>query len=288
MADPLPLSAPTRNHARPKVDGALPGIPYAAGLLGDGSEVLGFDTQRSTDHDWGPRVQLFFGPRDIDRAQEMLPPKLAGELPREFGGYSTQYHRGDTSQASDPWRMGDIVSGVEIHELGEWVTTYLGVDPRSEMTVGDWLAIPWSLLRGVTAGEVWRDDHGTLAFVRERVAWYPPDIWRYVVACQWQRINQEEPFVGRSAEMGDEVGSAVITARQLREVMHVCFLLQRQYPPYTKWLGTGFAQLDGSADLLTLMRDAIVAASVNGHLKVSGFGQLKVRTLWGSSALLPR
>jgi serine kinase of HPr protein (carbohydrate metabolism regulator) len=31
-----------------------------------------------------------------------------------------------------------------------------------------------------------------------------------------------------------------------------------------------------------------VRVFVNGHLEVRGFGQLKVRTLWGSSALLPR
>ena len=34
-------------------------LRYSAALIGHGSEVLGFDTERSTDHHWGPRVQLF-------------------------------------------------------------------------------------------------------------------------------------------------------------------------------------------------------------------------------------
>src|SRR5687768_14385796 len=35
------------------------GVPHSAALIGAGSEVLAFDTERSTAHDWGPRVVLF-------------------------------------------------------------------------------------------------------------------------------------------------------------------------------------------------------------------------------------
>jgi hypothetical protein len=45
----------------------FPGLRYAAALLGPGSEVLCFDTERSTDHDWGPRLQVFLGADDAER-----------------------------------------------------------------------------------------------------------------------------------------------------------------------------------------------------------------------------
>ena len=53
-----------REAVRPILDEALPGLAHAAGLIGFGSEVLGFDTPVSVDHHWGPRVLLFLGDED--------------------------------------------------------------------------------------------------------------------------------------------------------------------------------------------------------------------------------
>ena len=42
----------------------FPAVPMAAARIGSGSELLGFDTEMSTDHDWGPRFQLFLRAED--------------------------------------------------------------------------------------------------------------------------------------------------------------------------------------------------------------------------------
>jgi hypothetical protein len=49
---------------RPLLLEYLAGIPFAAAHLGAGSDVLGFDTEMSRDHDWGPTVHIFL--RDLD------------------------------------------------------------------------------------------------------------------------------------------------------------------------------------------------------------------------------
>ncbi|WP_433500795.1 hypothetical protein ACQP1K_11100 [Sphaerimonospora sp. CA-214678] len=49
---------------RPILNVEYPGLRYAAARVGPGSEVLGIDTARSTDHDWGPRLDLFLSPPD--------------------------------------------------------------------------------------------------------------------------------------------------------------------------------------------------------------------------------
>lgn len=84
-------------------------------------------------------------------------------------------------------------------------------------------------------------------------------MWRYVLACQWRRIAQEEPFVGRCGEVGDEPGSAVVGARLVREVMRLALLLRRRYPPYAKWLGSAMARVPGTAELTESLRRALQA-----------------------------
>jgi Domain of unknown function (DUF4037) len=195
---------------RPVLDRELPGLPHAAALIGPGSEVLGFDTVRSMDHDWGPRVQLFISPD----------------------------HRP---------HLTDLFTGlpVELVDLGEFCVGRLGFDPRHGVSTEDWLTTPSQRLAEMTAGAVFHDGTGELTAVREALRWYPDEIWRFVLAGQWQRIGQEEPFVGRCGEVGDELGSAVVAARLARDVMRLCLLMDRRYPPYGKWLGTAFARLPG-------------------------------------------
>jgi hypothetical protein len=53
-----------RRYYEAEVAPGLAGVPHAAALLGDGSEVLGYDDEVSTDHDFGPRVQIFYPARD--------------------------------------------------------------------------------------------------------------------------------------------------------------------------------------------------------------------------------
>ena len=78
-------------------------------------------------------------------------------------------------------------------------------------------------------------------------------MWLWQLACQWRRIAQEEPFPGRAAEAGDQLGCRVLVARLVRDVMRLCFLLERRYAPYPKWLGTAFARLNSAATVGPLL-----------------------------------
>ena len=74
-------------------------------------------------------------------------------------------------------------------------------------------------------------------------------------------IDQELPFVGRTAERGDDLGSRVITARLARDLMHLAFLVHRTWSPYPKWTGIALARLPGGPDLI----DALKAATGADH-----------------------
>ncbi len=216
---------------------------HSAARIGRGSEVLGFDTARSADHDWGPRLQLFLQPKD-QRAQNIVT-LLSDELPKTFYGYPTNLAAAGLVRVME-FTAGPVSHGVDVTTLDAWFDWCLGFDPRSSVSPFDWLATPTQVLAEVTAGAVFHDELG-LAQARDRLTWYPEDIWRYVLACQWQRISQEEAFVGRCGEVGDELGSAVVAARLVRDLMRLTLLMHRRYPPYSKWLGSAFARLEFAA-----------------------------------------
>lgn len=224
----------------------LAGTPYAAGLLGWGSDVLGYDTARSTDHGWGPRLCVFV---DEDRVAEIRQ-RVDEALPDEFGGYPVRFG----------WDRVTPGHHVEVQALGDWLTGQLGVDATRELTAIDWLLIPQQQLLGVVAGRVYADD-GRLGRVRTRLAWYPDQLWRWLLACQWRRLDQEEPFVQRTAETGDDLGSAIVAARQVREVIRLALLQARHYAPYSKWLGTAFTRLDNSDGLDRALATTLAATS---------------------------
>jgi hypothetical protein len=112
------------------------------------------------------------------------------------------------------------------------------------ISVVQWLTMPQQRLRTITSGAVLRDDLDELERVRRILRWYPHDVWLYLLAAQWRRIAQEEAFAGRCAEVGDELGSRIVAAHQVRELMRLCFLMERQYAPYSKWFGTAFSRLE--------------------------------------------
>jgi hypothetical protein len=148
---------------------------------------------------------------------------------------------------------------VEVTSLKTWATGLLGFDPREQVTLLDWLATPTQRLAEFTTGEVFHDEPGEVTRARARLAWYPRDVWLHLLACQWQRIDQEEPFPGRCAEAGDDLGSAIVTARLARDMMRLCLLMHRRYPPYNKWLGTAFTKTPGTAGLAASLTAAVTA-----------------------------
>jgi hypothetical protein len=245
---------------RPLLEEAAPGIPHSAARIGPGSEVLGYDTPRSADHEWGPRLQVFLHRHDVPRHAARVRHLLSEHLPKTFHGYPTNFaSTGDRDvrvmQATD----GPVHHRVEVTGVGWWFTDRLGIDPTADLAPADWLAIPTQVLAEVTAGAVFHDGLHTLTPLRHTLRWYPHDVWLHVLACQWQRIAQEEAFVGRCGEVGDELGSAVTAARIVRDLMRLCLLMDRRYPPYGKWLGSAFARTPAGPRLTPVLTAALAA-----------------------------
>lgn len=246
---------------RPLLDEAVPEIPHSAARIDSGSEVLGFDTARSADHEWGPRLQLFFSPQDVARHGVRIHTLLSDRLPKLFYGYPTHFEStGEQGIGFMQVTDGPVRHRVGITDPAAWFIGQLGFDPIDGVSTADWLSAHTQRLAESTAGAVFHDGLGRLVPARAALAWYPRDLWLYQLACQWQRISQEEAFVGRCGEVGDELGSAVVAARLVRELMRLCLLMERRYPPYSKWLGSAFARTAHAAELSPALTAALAAA----------------------------
>ncbi|MDG6109268.1 DUF4037 domain-containing protein [Dactylosporangium aurantiacum] len=232
-----------RDAVRPLLQAHHPGLAHAAARIGPGSDVLGYDTARSTDHDWGPRLTLFLDPADHARHAAGIDAMLRQRLPKQVLGWPTHFTPPDARVRVMTTTDGPVAHRVDITTVEEWTRAQFGAAFTG--TLLDWLGTPAQVFAETVGGAVYHDDHGTLTALRKTVAWYPTDVWRYVLAAQWTQLAQEEAFPGRAVEAGDVLGARVVAARLARQVMRLRLLQAQRWPPYSKWLGTAHAALPG-------------------------------------------
>jgi hypothetical protein len=257
----LELSGLFFNEAvKPILQAHYPGLAYAAARLDFGSDVLGSDTPQSMDHGWGPKVTLFLSEEDCETYQAPITRLLGDELPLEVHGFPTHF--------AEPLADGGVMSlaaqrpiqhGVCVTTLSRFFKEYLGVDATQPLNEVDWLLIPQQRLRTIASGRVYADGLGELQRLRQALQWYPQPVWLYLLACQWQKIDQEEPFMARCGDVGDELGSRLVAGRLAWECMRLCFLMEKSYAPYTKWFGTGFSRLACAPRLGPLLQGVLAA-----------------------------
>jgi hypothetical protein len=235
----------------PLLSQAMPGLGYAAARLGSGSDVLGLDDQMSRDHDWGCRLTLLVD-QDARHQVPRISRMLAEELPERFGEFPVRF--------PVTWDSS-VCHRVEVATVADFAASRLGVDPTGGLSVLDWLSVTGQSVLEVTAGPVFTDRTRTLAALRTLLAWYPPDVERYVLAAGWQRLCQSLPMVGRTAEAGDELGSRLLSAGLAGDLRWLAFALSRRWAPYAKWRGTAFRSLPVAVRLGPLLDAAVAARS---------------------------
>ncbi len=239
----------------------FPNLVHTAARLGSGSDVLGYDDEISTDHDWGLRFQLFLSEEDKARWGTAVTHTLAQQLPKTFRGYSTHFDDTDEEGVSrlEPISEGPVNHRITTTTVRRFFHDAMRLDPYRELSIVDWLITPQQHLLSVTAGAVFADGLGELEPIRQKLAYFPHDIWLYLLAAQWARIGQEEHFMGRAGAVGDELGSQLLAARLVHDIMQLCFLMERTYAPYPKWFGTAFSRLDCAPQLQPILQQVLAA-----------------------------
>ncbi|HSK73562.1 MAG TPA: DUF4037 domain-containing protein, partial [Pyrinomonadaceae bacterium] len=195
------------------------------------------------------------------RYRDSIHEDLQRKLPYEIRGHSTNfflYNEEDNSLIPTEIESGLVNHRVEIFTIRNFFLDYLSFDITQRIEPADWLTFPEQKLRTLASGGVYYDEIG-LRETLQRFAFYPRDVWLYLLACGWNRIGQEEHLMGRAGFAGDEIGSAIIAARLVRDLMRLCFLMEKRFAPYPKWFGKAFSQLDCAEDLSPAFKKALSA-----------------------------
>ena len=248
--------------AQPILNADFPGLRYTAGLLGYGSDVLGFDDEVSTDHMWGPRFYLFLREEDMDLSEALMA-NFARKLPREYRGYSVSFSPPDPEDGGV--RVMEPATGEEarplifIHTIDEYLMGEIGTAWPARMDCAHGLAVAEQRLLSLAMADLYRDDLG-MAERLAPLAYYPKEARLYLIASNWSIIASEQAFSRRCSRRGDEIGSRLVCARIVERLMRLCFLYNGVYAPYSKWFAAAFGRLPVPAALKEALSAALSAS----------------------------
>ncbi len=244
-----------------KLEKKFDGLEYTAALVGQGSEVLGFDDEISSDHHWGPRLQIFLKEGDYDKYYSVIMDFFSKNLPYTFLGYSTNWSEPDPNDSMNQFlelkEDGPINHRIEIWTVQGFLKRSLGLDSL-ELTDMDWFTVPEQWLLEFTSGKVFYDNSGEITNARQYLKYFPGPIWKLKIIAQWDRISQEMTFVGRTGGKGDDLGSRIEASRLVKYIIEMAFILERKYIPYEKWLTIAFKQLKIAQSLEPLLVNILV------------------------------
>jgi hypothetical protein len=223
----------------------FPGLKYAAATYGMCSETIGLDDWVSMDHQWGPRVTLFLSDPDHARYGKEVTAAFRESFPAQFKGFDMMWAK----------------PGVDIHDTREtilynvWTTTingalgFCGGAEALPLQGVEWLRVSEQHLFEFTAGVIYRDDGSEFTRARETLAYYPDDVLRFLLMCEWNAVGGDWFPIGRIGSRGDTLGLRVQASKVVQHLMRIAFMVSRRYMPYKKWFGTVFRSLPIAATL---------------------------------------
>jgi hypothetical protein len=228
---------------KPLLNKKYPDLLYSAALLGYGSDVLGFDTETSMDHNWGPRLQLFIN--DGNLISE-LNNYLSSELPFQYRNFSINFSKPgyDGTIRMEFTDKKPINHLIEIATFEDYLKGRYSITKINNFMNKDWLEFTDQNLIEITSGDVFYDGLNKLNNTRKELKFYPMDISKLRMAVLWNYIWNKEAFIGRNIAVNDYIGLKINTSRIVNYLIKILFYLENKYIPYSKWFGSSFKRLN--------------------------------------------
>ena len=213
-------------YGKPMLEAEFPELlpKIACGLIGAGSEGLGYDDAVSADHDFEPGFCIFLPDEElVDRRTAFLLERAYAKLPKEYKGLKRSLLA----------PVGGARRGVL--RLSEFLTEKTGTED-GRLDISRWLTLPSQSLLEVVNGEVFFDGSGELTKIREMLAFYPADIFRKKLAGHLLCMAQAGQYnYTRILSHGENAAAQLAVFQFVKSAVSAIFLLNGAYEPYYKW-----------------------------------------------------
>lgn len=202
----------------------------AVGLVGEGSECLGFDDEFSKDHDYGPGFIMWLTDEDYEKIGTALNDEYR-KLPIGYKG---------TVRIESPEGRGRMGA----HSISSWYSRILGY--KDIHFDAFFLVVDEANLNKATNGKVFTDPRGEFSKIRNELkAYYPDKIWLSRIASEMTLVSQMGQYnYERALKRNDISGAMICLTGFMEHAMKLTYLLCREYAPYYKWLNTGLKKTD--------------------------------------------
>lgn len=206
----------------------------AVGLVGEGSDCMGYDDNISEDHDWGPDFCMWVTDETYEKIGERLKEEY-DKLPTEFMGY----HR--TKSAQGYGRRG-------VMTISGFYKRILNCERYEDI---DWRMVDDYALATALNGEVFRDDEGIFSEFRNKLLQgYPESIRFLKLAEDAAKVSQNGQYnYFRMIKRNDRLTADILLAECIKNAMKLQHHICNVYPPHDKWLHRSLMGLPGGMEL---------------------------------------
>lgn len=194
------------------------------GLVGQGSECLGFDDIISRDHDFGSGFCIWLDDGDFHKYGASLR-SFYQSLPTTFNGLTR-----NTSLRGN-FRVG-------VFNTRQFYYQFIGKIPS---TLLEWLTIDETMLATCTNGEIFHE--GSTSFINIRntlLDYYPEDVRIKKIVARIAKMAQSGQYnYARCMQRKEYVAASLAIHEFIEATISCIYLLNRQYMPFYKWAHHG-------------------------------------------------
>ena len=232
-------------------------LPHiAVGLVGAGSECLGFDDDVSQDHDFEAGFAIFLPDEStVDRQTAFRLERAYAALPKEFMGYKRSRLSPTGGTRHGVLRLSDFL----LEKTGT---------PDGNLSLRDFLYLPEQSLLEATNGVLFHDGDGTFTEIRHHLSYLPEDVRRKKLAGELLLMGQAGEYnLPRALSRKDTASAQLASLEFVKSALHFIFLFNRRYQPYYKWQFRAMRDLPVLSHLAPTLLSLISAPASEAQVK---------------------